>query len=66
MREEDKICALCKHQKLIKTMTFCGHPKQTVRKLKEVTHYNDFCPLYELRDESFYEDQPRKNHEDEK
>lgn len=61
--ESDRICAICKHQKLFTVYTMCGNPKQENEKLKIHTDYFSTCPLWEMRDESFY-DEP-KTQEDE-
>jgi hypothetical protein len=54
---EDQCCAICRHNELskISNYTYCANTNQTDQDLKNKTSYFNRCPLWELRDESFYE-----------
>jgi len=54
MKKDDQICAICKHQKLILTSTFCGNPLQKDSKLRSSTKHNTTCDLFDERSQDFY------------
>lgn len=54
-QEENAICCICKHNKMVLLSTFCGHKEQKNHKLKNHTRYSDSCLLFEERDAGFYE-----------
>jgi hypothetical protein len=55
MEQEDKICAVCVHQKLVILNTVCGNKAQKDKKLKSHTRYNSTCYLFEERPQDFYD-----------
>lgn len=52
---ESDICAICKFNHLNQFgRTQCINPRQTDTTFKNYTKFNDSCPLFENRDESYY------------
>ena len=54
MEKSDNCCAICKHNQLINTHTFCSNPSQRDTNLRNSTYYNTSCELFKLRNEDFY------------
>lgn len=59
LTEEDKMCCLCKHKRMIITNFYCGNIAQKDGKLKKYIKYNYTCQLFEERiDDPYTEGNP--------